>query len=98
MGGTEGRDSKGRFIKGSTGNKCGRPKVVTELRQLAREQAPEAFKKIAELMDSENERVALAACQEILNRAYGKPEQAHKLEGDGLKPVVVVVREGAEGV
>ena len=87
------RDSKGKFVKGVAGNKGGRPKVVAEIRQLAQESGLEAFNRVVELTRSKEERVALAACQEILNRAYGKPEQAHKVEGNGLGPTVIVVKD-----
>lgn len=90
------RDNNGRFVKGTSGNKSGRPKVVTKIRELALKHAPGAFNRIIDLTASENEKVALAACQEVLNRAYGKPEQSHKLEG-GLKPTVVVVRKDGGG-
>jgi hypothetical protein len=70
------REANGRFLPGFTPNPSGRPKVVGEIKQLARQHAPGAFKRICELVDSEDERTALAAAQEILNRAYGRPVQA----------------------
>ena len=59
--------------KGVSGNPRGRPKVVAEVRELARLHGPEAFARIVELMRSVDQRVALAASIEVLNRAYGKP-------------------------
>jgi hypothetical protein len=35
--------------------------------------APAAFARIVALVNSDDERIALAASQEILNRAYGRP-------------------------
>src|SRR5438876_7935982 len=70
------REANGRFLPGFTPNPSGRPKIVDEIRQLARQHAPDAFKRVCELVDSEDERTALAAAQEILNRAYGRPMQA----------------------
>ena len=69
------RDDLGRLLPGHTANPGCRPKVVDEIRQLARQHAPTAFKRICELVDSEDEKTSLAASQEILNRAYGKPTQ-----------------------
>jgi hypothetical protein len=48
-----------------------RLKVVGEIRALARRYAPEAFERICEPLDSDDERIALAASQENLNRAHG---------------------------
>lgn len=70
------RDARGRLQPGFTLNPGGRPKIVEEIRQLARQHAPDAFKRVCELVGSDDERTALAAAQEILNRAYGRPMQA----------------------
>ncbi|MDR1043734.1 MAG: hypothetical protein LBP33_01260 [Candidatus Adiutrix sp.] len=64
-----------------------------EIRGRALKHGPEALERLLLLMRSENERIALAACQEMLNRAYGRPEPSHKFEGE-LDQTVVVVRTG----
>ena len=48
------------------------PKEASDLRMLARDAALAALKRLADLSRSEDERVALAATQELLNRAFGK--------------------------
>jgi hypothetical protein len=48
------------------------PKEAADLRMLARDAALAALKRLADLSRSEDERVALAATQELLNRAFGK--------------------------
>lgn len=63
------------FKAGQSGNPNGRPKIAGEIKALAREHAPTAFKRVLELLKSDDERVAFVAAQEILNRAYGKPTQ-----------------------
>lgn len=66
----------GQWAPGVSGNPSGRPAIVAEIRELARAEAPAAFKRICALVASADERTALAASQEILNRAYGKPTQS----------------------
>jgi hypothetical protein len=63
------------FRKGECPNPGGRPKVVAEVRALAQEQGPKAIARLTELMGSEDGRVAVAACQALLDRAYGRPSQ-----------------------
>lgn len=45
---------------------------AADLRLLARDAALAALRRLADLSRSEDERVALAATQELLNRAFGK--------------------------
>jgi hypothetical protein len=67
-------------LPGLSGNPAGRPKVVAEIRGLARQHVPAAFRRICELVRTRDERVALAASQAILDRAYGRPVQAVQSE------------------
>lgn len=60
------------------------------------EAARESFDRIRELSRSKDERIALAASKEILDRVRGRPEQAHRLEAEGAG-IVVVIREGRAG-
>jgi hypothetical protein len=58
---------------------AGRPagsgnKTPPELREIARAHSPRAFERVLDLVESEDERVALAACKEVLDRAWGKAE------------------------
>jgi len=50
--------------------------AAADLRLLARDAALAALKRLADLSRSEDERVALAATQELLNRAFGKASVA----------------------
>ncbi len=62
------------FRKGQSGNPGGRPKVIAELRTLAREYAPEAMKELAQFaVKARSEAVRVAAIRELFDRAYGKP-------------------------
>lgn len=68
-----GRGAGNRFLPGQSGNPGGRPRLVAEVRELAREHAPAALMRLVELMQSDDERVAIVACREVLDRAYGRP-------------------------
>jgi len=78
----ENRTVSGQFQKGRSGNPGGRPKAEGEVRELAQKHGPDAIKRLAQLMNSRNERVAVAACGVILDRAYGRAPQAVQLDGD----------------
>jgi len=86
------------FKKGQSGNPGGRPKEVAEVRKLAQEHGPAAIDRLAKLMKSDNERTAVAACEALLNRGYGRPPQSVTLAGeyDGppIQGVVRFVRAG----
>ena len=75
------------FKKGQSGNPGGRPKEVAEVRKLAMEHGSAAIERLVELMASENERTAVAACEAILNRGYGRPAQSLTVAGDDDSPL-----------
>lgn len=64
-----------RFKPGQSGNPSGRPRVHKSVRDKALAHAEHALDRLAELIDSDDERIALAACIAILDRALGKPKQ-----------------------
>jgi len=71
-----------KFLKGCSGNPGGRPKVEGDVRELAREHGPDAIRRLVQLMHSPNERVAVAACAAILDRAYGRAAQAVRMDAE----------------
>src|SRR5262245_29567655 len=60
---------------GQSGNPSGRPRQDKDVTAIARENAEKAIKRLVRLVDSADERVALAASQAVLDRALGKPKQ-----------------------
>ena len=58
-------------------------KITAEIRSLALVEGPTAFAHLVKLSTSaESEAVRLAACREILDRAYGKPQQSIAVADD----------------
>lgn len=69
---------KGRpFPKGISGNPGGRPKVLGEVQELARQKSPEAVNTLSNIMHDEKAPPAarVAAANALLDRGYGKPTQ-----------------------
>ena len=72
--------TSGSFEKGKSGNPGGRPKAITEIRELAREHGPWAITRLRELAEGGDGKVAVAAVRELLDRGYGRPVQAVEVD------------------
>jgi hypothetical protein len=85
------------FEKGKSGNPGGRPKDVGEVTALARKHTREAIERLAQIMRSDNERAAAAACEALLNRGWGKPAQPLTGSDGGEIVMRVTFEDGAKG-
>ncbi len=73
------------FVKGKSGNTNGRPKAtitIAQIKAFAESKCLEAIERVYELMENEDPKIALAACNTILDRGLGKPAQAHEHKGE----------------
>ena len=78
------RDANGRFVPGVSGNPQGRPGLDPEVKAILSAAAPDAARKLVELSQSDDERVATVAAQAILDRLFGKPATATDLKVQGM--------------
>jgi hypothetical protein len=69
--------NRGQFKTGQRGNPGGRPRVLKDIQELAREKSPEAIEMLAKIMQSGKvEAARVAAARELLDRGYGRPMQS----------------------
>jgi hypothetical protein len=63
-----------RWKPGQSGNPSGQTAEYGDVIRLAQSLSLRAIERLAELIESEDERVAAGACNPILDRAFGKPQ------------------------
>lgn len=69
-----------QFMPGQSGNPSGRPKANPEVKAALKAASVDAARKLVELLNSKNDKVAFQAAQEILNRTEGKPRECVQME------------------
>ena len=81
------------FEKGQSGNPGGRPKVVAEVKELARKHTSEAIETLVSIMANAKSTPAarVSAANSLLDRGYGKPPQ--HITGEGGPSYVVRLPE-----
>jgi hypothetical protein len=82
------------FERGKSGNPGGRPRVISEVRDLARVYAPAAIKELGRLaLKARSESARIAAARELLDRGYGKAtEILADEEASDIGPKMIEVR------
>lgn len=84
------RDSKGRFIKGVSGNAGGRAVVLVKVRDLARAHTEEAIAALVSIMSDPDGDTGprVRAAEALLDRAWGKPSQPLDHQGEAFNLVL----------
>jgi hypothetical protein len=68
--------TRGSFQKGQSGNPGGRRPIPSDVKEALRAACPEAVERLVGLLKSQDERVALAAAQTVIERALGRVPQS----------------------
>jgi Family of unknown function (DUF5681) len=83
-----------KFRKGQSGNPGGRPKVLGDVQEMARQHAPRAIVELARLaLKAKSETARIAAIRELLDRGYGRPRQAMEVSVPAGDPIQLLLDE-----
>ena len=78
------------FVKGQTGNPNGPKAMPADIRALLRDRAgPAAVRKLVELIDHDDPKIALAAARDIADRTYGKAKESVEVSGGAHEALAV---------
>ena len=83
------------WTKGVSGNPGGRPKVLEEVRELARQYTETAMKALADIVGNERcpPAARVAAATAILDRGYGRAPQSLTVKGSIEQHIIELVRK-----
>jgi len=70
------------FQPGQSGNPGGRSKAESEIKRIAQEHGPAALEKLVQLLNGEDQKLAMAAANALLDRGFGKPAQSVDLKAE----------------
>src|SRR5271155_3491364 len=77
-----------KFRPGQSGNPGGRPKVLGEVQELARQRAPEIIVELARLaLKAKSETARISAARELLDRGYGRSRQSMEISVPAGDPI-----------
>ena len=76
---------------GGPGKRSDQERLV---QRLAREHTVRALNRLVAIIDSENEKAAVAACNAVLDRGWGKPTQQVQLQDEAGLPIGITVSYG----
>ena len=83
-----------KFRKGQSGNPGGRPKVLGDVQELARQHAPTVIVELARLaLRAKSETARIAAIRELLDRGYGRPRQVMEVSVPADNPLQLLLDE-----
>lgn len=84
------RDGKGRFVKGKSGNRSGRPAVIVKVRDLARAHTEDAIAALVSIMTDPDGDTGprVRAAEALLDRGWGKPSQPLDHQGEAFSLVL----------
>lgn len=84
------------FKKGQSGNPTGRPKTLQAVKDLARAHTVTAIETLAQICASgRSEMARTSAANSLLERAWGKPEQA-LVNGEDNTGLTVIIKKIAD--
>ena len=97
----KGRPGNPNWVKGVSGNPSGRPRVVADIQELARQHGPDAILTLVGALKDPKHKVAAAIA--LLDRGYGKPIQSltlnHNLPASAVADAALtVIALGGSGV
>ncbi len=84
-------EGKGGFKPGQSGNPGGRKPIPPEIKDALRQMTPKAVQRLAEMLESDDERIVMMAVKEILDRDLGKPVQPMDHAGADGEPLGIAV-------